>query len=70
MSPTNPQTQNESRKGLVWTVGPSKIVTDAWCVEAIDHDSEGEVYGALFTGPGCQERAEQYAQMQRSTSCC
>jgi len=33
----------------------------AWLVEAIDHDSEGEVYSALFYGMNAEKRAREYA---------
>lgn len=31
-------------------------------VEAIDHDSDGEVYVAIFSGPDAKVRAEEYAR--------
>jgi hypothetical protein len=44
-----------------YEVQPSSTTPDEWVVEAIDHDSEGEVYSAIFSGPGAKERAEEYA---------
>jgi hypothetical protein len=44
-----------------YEVQPSRLTPDEWVVEAIDHDSEGEIYAALFSGPGAQGRAEEYA---------
>jgi hypothetical protein len=32
-----------------------------WRVEAVDIDSDGEVYVAIFTGPDAKLRAEEYA---------
>ncbi len=37
-----------------------------WVVEAIDHDREGEIYGAVFYGPDAQDRAEEYAAWKQS----
>ncbi len=36
----------------------------AWAVEAIDYDSEGDVYLAVFSGPQAQQRAREYAGMK------
>jgi hypothetical protein len=33
-----------------------------WRVEAIDTESEGEVYVATFSGPSAEERAHAYAE--------
>ena len=33
-----------------------------WRVEAIDMESEGECYMAIFTGPLARERATEYAE--------
>jgi hypothetical protein len=44
-----------------YEVQPSRLTPDEWVVEAIEHESEGEVYAALFSGPGAQGRAEEYA---------
>ncbi len=35
-----------------------------WRVEAIDYESEGEVYVAIFTGPKARERADEYARFK------
>lgn len=32
-----------------------------WRAEAIDHDSEGECYVVIFSGPDAQARAQEYA---------
>ena len=39
-----------------------------WRVEAIDYESEGEVYVAIFSGPQSQERAEEYADVKNDAS--
>jgi hypothetical protein len=36
-------------------------------VEAIDGDSEGEVYVTIFTGPDAQSRATEYAGWKNSS---
>lgn len=46
---------------MIYECAPSRLTPDEWVVEAIDHESEGEVYAALFSGPGAKERAEEYA---------
>jgi hypothetical protein len=46
---------------MKWECAPSRWTRDEWVVEAIDHESEGEIYAALFSGPGAQARAEEYA---------
>ncbi len=45
-----------------YEVCESKIGAGEWVVEAINYDGDGEIYGAIFTGPLAQERAEQYAE--------
>ena len=34
-----------------------------WRVDAIDYDSEGEIYMALFFGLKAEERAKEYAKI-------
>lgn len=41
--------------------GKSTYCPDEWFVEATDEESVGEVYVALFSGPGARERAKEYA---------
>jgi hypothetical protein len=41
-------------------------IPDAWRVELIDMDSEGECYTAVFMGPDARERAHEYADWKRS----
>ena len=40
-----------------------KVTHEAWAVEAINEDGEGECYVAVFSGPKCQDRAVEYAEM-------
>ena len=42
------------------------IAGDRWLVEAIDHDSEGEIYAAAFSGPGAEERAREYRAFKQA----
>lgn len=44
----------------------SRFCPDEWVVEAIDHASEGEIYAATFSGPGAEERAEEYARWKNA----
>jgi hypothetical protein len=37
-----------------------------WRVEAIDHEGEGVVYVAIFSGPRAKERAREYAIWKKS----
>lgn len=50
---------------MVYEVVQSKEYLGEWRVEAIDYAGEGEVYLAIFSGPGAQARAEQYAAFKR-----
>ena len=40
------------------------IADDEYRVEAIDHDADGAVYVAIFSGPQAKERAEEYARFK------
>jgi hypothetical protein len=46
---------------MEYEVVQSAGTINEWRVEAIDHDGEGEVYVALFSGPLAKQRAEEYA---------
>jgi hypothetical protein len=39
-----------------------------WVVEAINSDSDGEIYRALFTGPEAENRAREYADWKGATA--
>ena len=44
-----------------WEVIEDRQHPGHWRVEAINHEGDGEVYVAIFSGPGARERAEEYA---------
>ncbi|HUF55810.1 MAG TPA: hypothetical protein VMM55_04540 [Thermohalobaculum sp.] len=41
-----------------------KDTPGAWSVEAIEVDGDGDVFQAIFLGPGAKERAEEYATIK------
>jgi len=48
-----------------------EVITDSlnagdYRVEAIDSESDGEVYIAIFSGPDAKARAEEYARWKNS----
>jgi hypothetical protein len=47
--------------GLQFEPKQDRLEPDAWRVEAIDYDRDGVVFIAVFSGPGAQDRAEEYA---------
>jgi hypothetical protein len=53
---------------MTYKVVQSKTAPDEWIVEAIDFDSEGEIYAATFSGPMAESRAGEYAAWQNSKS--
>lgn len=46
-----------------WEVLPDRD-GEAWTVEAIDHESDGECYITVFEGPHARERAAEYAALK------
>jgi hypothetical protein len=55
----------ESREGLMdWECIEDKQNRGDWRVEAIDHENEGQVYVAIFSGPDARERAQEYAALK------
>jgi hypothetical protein len=40
-----------------------RVIPDAWRVEAIDFESEGEIYITVFFEPKAEERAREYAAL-------
>jgi len=46
---------------MEYEVVESRIAKNEWRVEAIDHERDGAVYVALFSGPEARERAAEYA---------
>lgn len=51
---------------LVYEVHQHPTHPCEWLVGAVDHESEGEIYTALFSGPDAKERAEEYAAWKNS----
>ena len=49
-----------------YEVTPSKGAEDEWRVEGIDYDQDGQVYVSIFSGPGAQVRAKEYALFKNS----
>ena len=39
-----------------------------WRVEAIDQESDGEVYVTIFSGPKARERAQEYAEWKSASA--
>jgi hypothetical protein len=46
---------------MIYEVAQDRIDHHDWRVEAINHDGDGEVYVAIFSGLDAQTRAEAYA---------
>jgi hypothetical protein len=57
---------NGRREKMEWSVLEDRQNPGDWRVEAIDFDNEGEIYVAIFSGPGARERAEEYAAMKNA----
>lgn len=51
---------------LMFECVKSKVCADEWIVEAIDHDNEGVIYAATFSGPGAGARAAEYTAWKNS----
>ena len=51
-----------------YEVFPDHNGTGDWRVEAIDHESEGECYVVIFSGPNAELRAREYHRAQRPAS--
>jgi hypothetical protein len=45
---------------------PARDTAGEWVVEAINHDNDGEVYMARFSGPHAEDRANEYAAWKNS----
>lgn len=45
-----------------YEVAPARDARDEWIVEAINHEGDGEIYIARFSGPRARERATEYAE--------
>ena len=46
---------------MTYEVVESGTSSDEWRVEAIDYEHEGACYVAVFSGPGAEQRAIEYA---------
>lgn len=46
---------------MEYEVIQSQDVPGEWRVEAIDFETDGQVYVTIFSGPEAQERAHEYA---------
>ena len=51
-----------------YEVAQSRGVQDEWRVEAINHEGDGEIYVALFSGPDAKLRAYKYAAWKNAAS--
>jgi hypothetical protein len=50
-----------------WEIVEDRQHPGHWRVEATNHDGDGEVNVAIFSGPRAKERAEEYAAWQQET---
>ena len=48
-------------RGLAHEAQRARWCRDTWLTEGIDHEGDGEIYAATFTGPAAEERAREYA---------
>ena len=53
-----PATKTKTK--VEYEVAQSQGARDEWRVEGIDHESEGEIYVAIFSGPLAKDRAYEY----------
>jgi len=49
---------------MEWEVLEDRQYPGHWRVEAINHEGDGEVYVAVFSGPEAEQRAKEYAAWQ------
>jgi hypothetical protein len=47
-----------------WETGESATHPGYWSAEAVDYDSEGEIYVVLFLCPNSRKMAEEYAALK------
>ena len=55
---------------IEYEVVESRRNLDEWRVEGIDHDRDGIVYVAIFSGPMAEGRAREYAAFKGSNGIC
>lgn len=60
------EVQAETREQLEYETFEDQVTRDSWRVEAIDFDSEGECYVAIFSGPGAEGRAREHASWKNA----
>ena len=49
-----------------WSCFAEELYIGDWRVEGRDHENEGQVYVAIFSGPKARERAQEYADWKIS----
>jgi hypothetical protein len=49
-----------------WSCFAEELYVGDWRVEGRDHENEGQVYVAIFSGPKARERAQEYADWKIS----
>jgi hypothetical protein len=49
-----------------WSCFEDELYVGDWRVEGRDHENEGQVYVAIFSGPQARERAKEYADWKSS----
>jgi hypothetical protein len=49
-----------------WSCFAEELYVGDWRVEGRDHENQGQVYVAIFSGPKARERAEEYADWKIS----
>jgi hypothetical protein len=52
---------------MTYEIVESRDTPDEWRVEAIDHEGDGEVYVAIFSGPDAEARAREYAAFKNAS---
>jgi hypothetical protein len=56
------ESNRSSSRGYTWRALSSQDFPGDYLVYAVNHDGDGEIYIALFSGPQCRELAEEYAR--------
>lgn len=67
--PSMKTTEAVSRQpAIVYEALPCRIYSGEWLVEGIDHDADGSVRMARFSGPEAESRARNYAEWMNSST--
>lgn len=53
---------------MKWEAGESATHSGYWSAEAVDYDSDGEIYLVLFLCPNSRKMAEEYAALKNAQS--